>query len=98
MRSQIYIRSPTPDDQREFLAAARRSKSFHRPWVTAPVTPKAFRLFLAQIAPPVDYAFLVCLRDGGDIAGVINVTNIVLGAFRRGIWVTTRSKATNVVG
>jgi ribosomal-protein-alanine N-acetyltransferase len=33
---------------------------------------------------PSNKAFLVCRRDTGAIAGVVNITNIVLGLFRSG--------------
>lgn len=36
------------------------------------------------MTPPANCAFLVCLRDSESIAGVINITNIVLGLFRSG--------------
>jgi len=36
------------------------------------------------MAQPENSAFLVCRRDSGQIAGVVNVTNIVLGLFRSG--------------
>ena len=36
------------------------------------------------MARPGNHAFLICRRDSGSLAGVINVNNIVLGLFRSG--------------
>jgi ribosomal-protein-alanine N-acetyltransferase len=36
------------------------------------------------MAQSANCAFLVCLRENGSIVGVINITEIVLGAFRSG--------------
>jgi ribosomal-protein-alanine N-acetyltransferase len=84
MVANVLIRPPSPADARAFLAAARRSKALHRPWVRAPDTPAKFRAFLELMAPPANYAFLVCRRDTGAIVGVINVSNVVRGALRSG--------------
>jgi len=80
----IRLRAPTPADQREFLASVRRSRSLHHPWTSAPATPAQFRAYLERMARPGNHAFLVCRRDSGELAGVINISNIVLGAFRSG--------------
>jgi ribosomal-protein-alanine N-acetyltransferase len=36
------------------------------------------------MAAPPHHPFLVCRRDSDEIVGVINLTNVVLGAFRSG--------------
>jgi len=33
---------------------------------------------------PADHPFLVCRRDSDELVGVINLSNVVLGAFRSG--------------
>jgi [ribosomal protein S5]-alanine N-acetyltransferase len=75
----VLIRPPSPADRKPFLAAVSKSKSIHRPWVTAPDTTARFRAYLRRMVPPENYAFLVCRRDTGDIVGVINLSNIVRG-------------------
>jgi [ribosomal protein S5]-alanine N-acetyltransferase len=82
--SRVYLRHPTLADQREFLASVRKSTSLHHPWTNAPATPAQFRAYVERMALPGNCAFLVCRRDGERIAGVINVTNMVLGLFRSG--------------
>lgn len=59
-----------------------RSKRLHTPWATGPTTPDAFQIYLGRMAVPTHCALLVCLRDGGDIVGVINITNIIRGLFQ----------------
>jgi ribosomal-protein-alanine N-acetyltransferase len=71
-------------DERELLAAARRSRALHRPWISAPCTRPQFRTFLARANEPAHRTYLVCLRDGGAIVGSISITNIVMGVFRSG--------------
>jgi ribosomal-protein-alanine N-acetyltransferase len=84
MKSLIYLRQPRPDDRAAFLEAVRRSQVLHRPWITAPATPAKFRAYLKQMSQPGNRAYLVCRRDTDEIAGVINLTNVILGAFRSG--------------
>ena len=69
-------------DEREFIAASRRSRALHRPWVLPPATPAAFRAYLARMAEPGNHAFAVRRRDTDALVGVITVTNIVLRLFR----------------
>ena len=84
MSARIYLRPPEASDQEEILAAARRSRSLHRPWIKAPDTPEQFRAYLERMAGPANLPFLVCRRDSGEIAGVINLSNVVRGWFQSG--------------
>jgi ribosomal-protein-alanine N-acetyltransferase len=80
----VYIRPPVVDDQAPFLAAVRRSRALHRPWTSAPDTPAKFIDWLERMVAPADHPFLVCRRDSDELVGVINLSNVVLGAFRSG--------------
>ena len=84
MKSPIYLRRPRPADRVAFLEAVRVSRRLHRPWIKAPATPAEFRAYLRKMAQPGNRAYLVCRRDSGQIAGVINLTNVIRGAFRSG--------------
>jgi len=66
------------------MAAARRSRALHKPWVSPPATPEAFRAYLVRMATPGNHAFVVRRRDTGEIVGFAAVTNIIMGAFRSG--------------
>jgi ribosomal-protein-alanine N-acetyltransferase len=80
----VYLRTPAAKDQPQFIAAARASRSLHAPWTKAPATPKQFRDYLKKMSLPANHAFLVCKRGSAELVGVVNVTNVVLGAFRSG--------------
>ena len=82
--TRIVIRAPLASDMHEFVASVARSRTLHRPWVAAPDTPAKFRSYSARMIAPAHYAFLVCRRDDDAIAGVVNLTNVVRGAFRSG--------------
>ncbi len=67
-----------------FLKASKASRTLHSPWTTAPSTPQQFNDYLERMAQPTNHAFLVCRGKSHDLVGVINITNVVLGAFRSG--------------
>jgi ribosomal-protein-alanine N-acetyltransferase len=82
MATPVFIRHPTAADQAEFIVKARRSRALHRPWITPPTTAAQFRRFLADAQDARRRSWLVCLRATGEIAGVVNVSEIVRGSFR----------------
>ncbi len=80
----VYLRNPEADDATEFLGLMLRSRRLHHPWIQPPVTEAGFRAYLSRMAREDHQGFLVCRRDNHAIAGVINVNNIVHGAFLSG--------------
>lgn len=82
----VSLRSPVAADEDRFIARARGSRALHAPWTSAPSSPEAFAAYLAQMATPANQSFLVCLPDragdGEQIAGVFNLSQIVMGNFR----------------
>jgi len=81
---RVLARPPAIADARDFLAAARRSRELHHPWITAPDTPAKFRAYVERMAEPANSGYLVCRRDDGALVGVFNLTNIVRGPFCSG--------------
>jgi [ribosomal protein S5]-alanine N-acetyltransferase len=79
---RTFIREPSARDEAEFLTRVRASKKLHGSWVSPPATPAAFRAHLVRARRTDTRSFLVCEREEGSIAGVINVSQIVLGPFR----------------
>lgn len=79
--AQVYLRTPTPFDQNEFLGLMLRSRRLHHPWIQPPLTEAGFRLYLSRMARDDHTGFLICRRDNHAIAGVVNVNNMVHGAF-----------------
>ena len=39
---RVYLRSPAHADRSEFVGLMRGSRTFHRPWATAPIDDEAF--------------------------------------------------------
>jgi [ribosomal protein S5]-alanine N-acetyltransferase len=76
------IRAVSATDEAAFIAASRASRKLHRPWVQPPLDVAAFERYLARFDGSVHHGFLV--EDGGQLAGAIHLTNIVMGAFRSG--------------
>ena len=83
--ARVRLRPLVPDDQDEFIAQARASTGLHHPWYTMPTTPEAFQTYLAKYSQPTAEGWLVCLRDGGALAGMITIDSIVRGRFHAGL-------------
>ncbi|MFJ8508335.1 GNAT family N-acetyltransferase [Streptomyces avermitilis] len=83
--ARVGVRPFTHDDEAEFLARVRESKDLHRPWLFPPDSPDAYHAYAGRlIEDPTKAGFLVCEKDGGGIAGFININNIVAGSFLNG--------------
>lgn len=80
-RARVLLRPPQPEDRDEFLAAVRRSRALHRPWLYPPTDAKRYDAYLLGLEHYSRAGFFVCLREGGEIAGVVNVSEIVRGGF-----------------
>ncbi|MEU4087140.1 GNAT family N-acetyltransferase [Streptomyces aureus] len=79
---RVGIRRFTLEDGPEFTARARESRSLHRPWLFPPADLAAYAAYAGRlIEDPTKAGFLVCEREGGGIAGFININNIVMGGF-----------------
>ena len=76
------IRPVTPADEGAFLAAVRASRRLHSPWVQPPRDAAAFERYLARFDGVAHHGFVV--EHGGQLAGAIHLTNIVMGAFCSG--------------
>jgi ribosomal-protein-alanine N-acetyltransferase len=77
----VSIRAPVAADLAELVELVRASRALHRPWVRPPQDSTGFRAYLERITRDTHRGYLVCLRDGGAIAGVVNVSEIVHSAF-----------------
>jgi [ribosomal protein S5]-alanine N-acetyltransferase len=78
---RVLIRSPTPADRAEFLAAMHASRNLHRPWLP-PTTPQSFDRMLRRVDDERSEPLLVCRWDDGAIVGYFNMGEIVRGTFR----------------
>ncbi|MFG2312318.1 GNAT family N-acetyltransferase [Streptomyces sp. NPDC048566] len=82
---RVGLRHFTLDDAAEFTGRARESTALHRPWLFPPTGADGYAAYARLLIEDRTKAgFLVCERDGGGIAGFININNIVQGGFRCG--------------
>lgn len=82
MKARVIIKAPVRDDLPVFLAAVRRSRSLHHPWVSPPSTPAAFAAYLKRLSSDSHHGFLIVAKSTGDLVGVINLSNLIRGAFQ----------------
>jgi ribosomal-protein-alanine N-acetyltransferase len=75
----VYLRNPARSDQHEFIALMRASRSFHRPWASAPTDEDRFAAYLADARRPDFEAMLVCRREDDAITGFFNLSQITRG-------------------
>ncbi|MGH9686752.1 MAG: GNAT family N-acetyltransferase [Candidatus Acidiferrales bacterium] len=80
---KVILEAPSQKRRVEFLRAVSRSRRLHRPWGSAPNTARAFNASLKRLALPAHAGFWV-VTEGGELAGVININEIVRGSFCSG--------------
>lgn len=81
MKSTLEV--PSPRRRKEFLAAAERSRNLHGRWASPPQTPGAFQKSLKRFESPRHVGYWV-LTERGELAGAVNINEIVRGAFSSG--------------
>jgi ribosomal-protein-alanine N-acetyltransferase len=80
--SRILLRRVAYDDGPAMIKAHRKSLDFLHPWV-GPFTDEAgFEAWYGRLVTGPNVSFLAIERDSGEIAGVINISQIVMGLFR----------------
>jgi ribosomal-protein-alanine N-acetyltransferase len=82
--SRVRLATPAAAWRARFLAAVLRSRTLHASWVSPPSTPAAFAAYLRRAKRPTHASYFVCLRESGDLVGVVDVSEIVRGVFRSG--------------
>jgi ribosomal-protein-alanine N-acetyltransferase len=78
---RVFLRPPAPSDRAEFVALMRASRSFHRPWATAPTDDERFAAYLADSRRADFEAMLVCRQDDLAILGFFNLSQIIRRSF-----------------
>jgi [ribosomal protein S5]-alanine N-acetyltransferase len=73
----VSLRPVTAGDGDEFVALARDSVSMHRGLIFAPATAAEFGEYLAQFDGATAIGFVVRLKATGELAGFVNLRNIV---------------------
>ena len=80
--ARVVVRTPTIDDQDEFIARMRASRALHRPWISMPETPEEYEAYLARTEDPRAAMFIGCRTEDGAIVGFLNISEIVRGPFK----------------
>ena len=83
MRKRTILETPSSDRQDEFLAAVVRSRTLYRHWARPPRTAREFDAYLDRIRSDAHLGYWLCTEDG-ELAGVININEIVRGIFCSG--------------
>jgi ribosomal-protein-alanine N-acetyltransferase len=83
MAKQKILERPSARRREEFLRAAKRSKTMHDRWVSAPTTPARFDAYLRRTRRKTCLGYWV-VTEQGDLAGVITISEIVRGPFCSG--------------
>jgi [ribosomal protein S5]-alanine N-acetyltransferase len=80
--SRIFLRPPEPEDHDEFIALMRASRSFHRPWASAPTDDDRFSAYLVDSQRPDFEAMLACRVEDLAIVGFFNLSQIARGSLQ----------------
>ncbi len=75
--ARVYIRPPSRADGDEFIELMLSSRSFHRPWASAPTDADRFATYLTDSRRPDFEALLVCRLQDRAIIGFFNISLIV---------------------
>lgn len=78
----VFLSEPSADCEPEFLEAAQASDHLHRPWVFAPHTPEEYKSYLDRIRSGRTIAFRIRRKQDKSLAGVVNVSEPVMGVFQ----------------
>ncbi|MFI7246490.1 GNAT family N-acetyltransferase [Streptomyces qinglanensis] len=82
---RVAIRHLRCGDYAELTALRRESAEMLTRWLGAREhSEEAFRGELARLAQPINEGFVICLRSSGEIAGGVNINNIVRGTLQSG--------------
>jgi ribosomal-protein-alanine N-acetyltransferase len=82
--SRLIVRPVAPDDEREFLSAARASEEFHRPYAFLPLDEEEFADYLRRFDQVQAHGFVLRLLGSDELVGYINISHIIRGSYQRG--------------
>jgi ribosomal-protein-alanine N-acetyltransferase len=81
---RVTLRFLARRDEDEFVRLVTASGDLHYPWMFLPNNPRDFQLYVARFDHVTAESLLICVRDTGSIAGVVNINTIIRGAFQNG--------------
>ena len=80
----MLVHAPAARDRAEFLALVRESRALHRGWVSPPDDDAGFEAYCRRARTDRHAGFLVRRAEDGALVGMVNVNEIVRGAFQSG--------------
>ena len=80
MKRHFILEQQSARRRDEFLEAVVRSRKLHGHWASPPRTAQAFRESLKRFRSKAHIGYWVC-TEGGELAGAININEIVRGRF-----------------
>jgi len=80
----VYLERPSSSRERDYLDACHRSRALHRGLVAAAATPADYHDYLQRASLPSQESFFVVTAAGAQLAGVVNILDIVRGATSAG--------------
>lgn len=80
--SRIFLAQPGAESEPEFLAATFRSEPLHHPWVFPPRNHQEYESYLDRIRSGRTIAFLIRRTSDESLAGVVNLSEPVMGVFQ----------------
>jgi ribosomal-protein-alanine N-acetyltransferase len=79
---RVRLEKPSASRRCEFIAAVRASKALHGRFVSPPADAPAYAAWLKRLRSPLQEGHLVVDASTGELAGVINLSEIVHGSFQ----------------
>jgi ribosomal-protein-alanine N-acetyltransferase len=76
-KPRVRLERPSVRREPEFLQAALRSRPLHRGYVVTAATPTEYRRYLRAARRPNQESFFVVDAESNELAGVININEIV---------------------
>jgi ribosomal-protein-alanine N-acetyltransferase len=76
-KRRVHLERPSLRRERDYIDAAHRSRVLHRGLVTTAATPRAYRELLRGARRENQESFFVVTVESHELAGVINVNDIV---------------------
>ena len=78
---RVHLSPLTPECEPEFLESVRRSQGLHRPWTFPPCNHEEFAAYLERVRTGRAIPHLIRRSSDNGLAGVINVSEPVMGLF-----------------
>ena len=82
---RVHVHAPVAGEWEELAALVRRSRKLHHPWMHPRAEDRAtYRAYLARLRSGGHAGFVLRRHEDGAALGLVNVNEIVRGAFHSG--------------